>query len=42
MDESDLAQKTRLAKQIPDREFDRLAEAIIREDKNLLEMLARV
>ena len=37
-----MAQKLRIAKEIPDREFDRLAETIIRDNKELLERLAKV
>lgn len=37
-----MAQKLRAANQIPDGEFDELTEAIIRENKELLERLAKV
>jgi hypothetical protein len=37
-----MAQKRRAAKQIPDGEFDKLTETIIRENKELLERLAKV
>lgn len=37
-----MAQKLRVAKQIPDGEFDRLTEAIIRKNRELLERLAIV
>jgi hypothetical protein len=37
-----MAQKLKAAKGIPDGDFDRLAEAVLREDKDLLEMLAKV
>jgi len=37
-----MAQKVRLAKQITDKEFDRLTELIVRENKELFERLAKV
>lgn len=37
-----MAQKLRVAKQIPDKEFDRMTESIIRDNKELLERLAKV
>lgn len=37
-----MAQKLRVAKGIPDEEFNRQLEASLKEDKRLLEMLARV
>ena len=37
-----MAQKIRVAKKISNREFDRLTEEILKEDKSLLEMLAKV
>lgn len=37
-----MVQKLRVAKQIPDKESDRLTEAIIRENKEPLERLAKV
>jgi len=37
-----MAQKLRAAQQVADEEFDRLTEAIIRENKDLLEKLAKV
>ena len=37
-----LAQKTRVAMGIPDDEFDRMLEVALKEDKKLLEMLAKV
>jgi hypothetical protein len=37
-----MAQKQRISKQITDREFDRLTEVVLRENKELLEMLAKV
>jgi len=37
-----MAQKSRVAKQIPDEEFDRATRIILKEDKKLLEMLAKV
>ncbi len=37
-----MAQKLRVAKQIPDREFNRVTETIIRDNKELLERLAKV
>lgn len=37
-----MAQKLRVAKQIPDGEFDKITETIIRENKELLNRLAKV
>ena len=37
-----MAQKLRTAKQISDKEFERLADGIINKNKELLEMLAKV
>ena len=37
-----MAQKLRAAKVISDKEFDKVMEAILKEDKTLLEMLAKV
>jgi hypothetical protein len=37
-----LAQKLRTAKQIPDKEFTKLAEGVIKKNKELLEMFAKV
>ena len=37
-----MAQKLRVAKEIPTDEFDSLLETILREDRKLLEMLAKV
>jgi hypothetical protein len=37
-----MAQKSRATKQIPDDDFDRATEIILKEDKKLLEMLAKV
>ena len=37
-----MAQRLRIAKGIPDEEFDRKLEAALKEDKKLLEMLAKV
>lgn len=37
-----MAQKLRAAKQISDRNFDRLTELILKEDEELLKMLAKV
>ena len=37
-----MAQKLRVARQIPDSEFDRLTEKVIRENRELLERLAKV
>lgn len=37
-----MTQKPRVARQIPDKEFDRLAEKIIRKNRELLEGLAKV
>ncbi len=37
-----MAQKSRVAKQIPDEDFDRVTRIILKEDKKLLEMLAKV
>ena len=36
-----MAQKLRAAKQIPDEEFDKLTETIIRENRELLKRLAK-
>jgi len=36
-----MAQKLRAAKAIKDSDFDRLTESVLREDKVLLEMLAK-
>lgn len=37
-----MAQKPRLAKQIPDKEFDRVSQEVLEKDRELLEMLAKV
>lgn len=37
-----MAQKLRVAKQVTDKEFDRLAELVIQENRELLERLAKV
>ena len=37
-----MAQKLKTAKPIPNREFTRLAERVIRKNKELLQMLANV
>ncbi len=37
-----MAQKLRVAKGIADKDFDRATELALREDKELLEMLAKV
>lgn len=37
-----MAQKLRVAKEITDKEFDRIMEAVLKQDKVLLEMLAKV
>jgi len=37
-----MAQRLRTAKKMTDRDFDRLTEIILREDRELLEMLAKV
>jgi hypothetical protein len=37
-----MAQKLRVAKEIADRDFDRLTKLLLKEDKDLLERLAKV
>lgn len=37
-----MAQKLRIAKTIPDKDFDKLAEFVLEEDRGLLEKLAKV
>jgi hypothetical protein len=37
-----MAQKLRVSKQIPDNDFDRLTERLLKEDEDLLELLAKV
>ncbi len=37
-----MAQKLRVAKDINDRDFDRMTELALKEDRELLEMLAKV
>jgi hypothetical protein len=37
-----MAQKLRVAKRMTDRDFDRLTEIVLKENKELLEMLAKV
>ena len=37
-----MAQKSRATKEIPDDDFDRATQIILREDKKLLQMLAKV
>ena len=37
-----MAQKLRVSKQMSDKGFDKVTEEILKEDKDLLELLARV
>ena len=37
-----MAQRLRVSKEISDKDFDRLTEQLLREDKDLLELLAKV
>jgi hypothetical protein len=37
-----MAQKVRTSKKIADRDFDRLTEVVLSENRELLEMLAKV
>ena len=37
-----MAQKTKVPKQIPDEDFERITELILKEDEQLLKMLAGV
>ena len=37
-----MAQKLRVSKQMSDKDFDRVTEAILKVDKDLLELLAKV
>ena len=37
-----MAQKERISKQMTDMDFDKLTEVVLRENKELLEMLAKV
>ncbi len=37
-----MAQKLRVAKEIADRDFERMTELLLKEDGELLEMLAKV
>ena len=37
-----MAQKTKTTKSIPDKEFTKITERVISENKELLEMLAKV
>ena len=37
-----MAQKLRVARQIKDSDFDRITELVLKEDRELLEMLAKV
>lgn len=39
---NEMAQKVRLAEQITDKEFDRLTELIVKENRKLFERLAEV
>lgn len=37
-----MAQKMRVSKQMSDKDFDKVTEEILKEDKDLLELLAKV
>ena len=37
-----MAQKLRVAKQMSDKDFDRVTERLLKEDKDLLELLSKV
>ena len=37
-----MAQKLRVSKQMSDKDFDRVTEEIVKADKDLLELLAKV
>ena len=37
-----MAQKLRVSKQMSDKDFDKVTEEILKEDKDLLELLAKV